>query len=67
MTKPITLILLLFAAACAPSHQKNTTLQPIVLSVPTAKLKVASVGTLNCCVAALFIENMLPSSPEANV
>jgi len=32
MTKPITLILLLFAVACAPSHQKNTTLQPIVLS-----------------------------------
>lgn len=28
----MTLILLLFLASCAPSHQKNTTLQPIVLS-----------------------------------
>ncbi|MBL7965578.1 MAG: hypothetical protein JNK09_01170 [Prolixibacteraceae bacterium] len=32
MTKLITIILLLFMAACAPSHQKNTTLQPIVLT-----------------------------------
>lgn len=32
MTKLITIILLLFVAACAPSHQKNTTLQPIVLT-----------------------------------
>ncbi len=32
MNKSITLILLLFFAACAPSQQKNTTLQPIVLS-----------------------------------
>ncbi len=32
MTKLITIILLLFVVACAPSHQKNTTLQPIVLT-----------------------------------
>lgn len=32
MTKLITIILLLFVAACAPSHRKNTTLQPIVLT-----------------------------------
>jgi hypothetical protein len=32
-------------------------IQTKLISVPIAKLKVASVGILNCCVAALFIEN----------
>ena len=45
----------------APVIQKKLT------SVPTAKLKVASVGIENCFVAALFIENKLNSSPEAIV
>ena len=42
-------------------------IQNTLISVPTAKLNVASVGMLNCCVAALFIENKLPSSPLTNV
>ena len=42
-------------------------IQKTLISVPTGKLKVASVGMLNCCVAALFIENKLNSSPDANV
>ena len=42
-------------------------IQNTFISVPIAKLNVASVGMLNCAVDALFIENMLPSSPETNV
>jgi hypothetical protein len=35
-------------------------IQNTFISVPTAKLKVASVGMLNCCVVAAFIEKILP-------
>jgi hypothetical protein len=42
-------------------------IQKTLISVPTAKLKVASVGILNCTDAALFIENNWPSSPDAKV
>ena len=42
-------------------------IQKTLISVPMAKLNVASVGMLNCCVAALFMLKMLPSSPDANV
>jgi hypothetical protein len=45
----------------APVIQKKLT------SVPTAKLKVASVGILKAFDTALFIEKMLYSSPDAIV
>ena len=41
--------------------------QKTLNSVPTAKLKLASVGMLNCWAVAAFIENRLPSSPDAKV